>query len=53
MKTYNSRAEVPVNEKWNLDDLYSDMSKWEEDFSEIEKMAENLKTFDGNNKRWE
>ena len=47
MKTYISRDEIPVAEKWNLDDLYSDMSKWEEDFTEIETMAENLKTFDG------
>lgn len=47
MKTYTSRAEVPFTEKWNLDDLYSDMNKWEEDIIEIEKMAENLKKFDG------
>jgi oligoendopeptidase F len=47
MKTYTTRAEVPLQEKWNLDDLYSDLSKWEEDFLKIEKMTEKLKSFDG------
>lgn len=47
MPTYTSRSEVPVNEKWNLEDIYSDISKWEADFDEIEKMAVKLKEFDG------
>ena len=47
MVTYTNRNEVPVHEKWNLDDIYSDMSKWEEDLLKIEEMAKNLKQFDG------
>ncbi|MFS0863767.1 oligoendopeptidase F [Fredinandcohnia sp. 179-A 10B2 NHS] len=46
--TYKSRTEVPEQEKWNLSDLYSDVSKWEEDYKLIEKMGEDLKKFDGN-----
>lgn len=46
MTTYNSREEVPTEEKWNLDDLYSDFNKWEEDLSAIEAMGNELKTFD-------
>lgn len=46
MTTYNSREEVPTEEKWNLDDLYSDLNKWEEDLSAIEAMGNELKTFD-------
>lgn len=45
---YSSRNEVPEQEKWNLDDLYSDLSKWEEDYKLIEKMGEELGKFDGN-----
>ncbi|MCH1625720.1 oligoendopeptidase F [Fredinandcohnia quinoae] len=48
MTTYASRAEVPEQEKWNLADLYPDMSKWEEDLHTIDEMGENLKKFDGN-----
>lgn len=47
MTTYTSRSEVPTLEKWNLEDIYSDISKWEEDFKQIEKMKDELKKFDG------
>jgi oligoendopeptidase F len=47
MTTYKSRNEVPVNERWNLEDIYSDMAKWENDLQIVEKMAERLKEFDG------
>ncbi|MEH7382225.1 oligoendopeptidase F [Bacillus sp. JJ1533] len=46
--TYTSRNEVPEQEKWNLDDLYADLRKWEEDYQLIEKMGEDLGEFDGN-----
>lgn len=46
--TYKSRTEVPEQEKWNLADLYSDVSKWEDVYKLIEKMGEDLKKFDGN-----
>jgi len=38
---------VPINEKWNLADIYSDVSKWGEEYQLIEKMADKLKNFDG------
>ena len=47
MITYNSRKDVPVEETWNLTDLYADKSTWEEDYQRIEKMAVKLKTYDG------
>jgi oligoendopeptidase F len=45
--TYTSRNEVPENEKWNLMDIYSDLSKWEIDLQRVEEMAGKLKEFDG------
>ncbi|MFL6557127.1 MAG: M3 family metallopeptidase, partial [Bacillus sp. (in: firmicutes)] len=47
MVTYTNRKEVPTHEKWNLDDIYSDLNKWEEDYLKIEEIATNLKQFDG------
>ncbi|MFJ5761391.1 oligoendopeptidase F [Neobacillus sp. NPDC093182] len=47
MTTYTSRQDVPINEKWNLEDIYSDISKWENDLRLVENMAEKLKKFDG------
>ena len=43
MTTYTTRTEVPLHEKWDLTDLYSEQSKWEEDYQQIEKIAKNLK----------
>ncbi|MDQ6598496.1 oligoendopeptidase F [Bacillus salipaludis] len=48
MTTYTNRKEIPLNEKWNLDDLYAGLSSWENDYKQIEEMAEKLKKFDGN-----
>lgn len=47
MTVYTSRAEVPASEKWNLNDIYSDLNKWEEDLQRIEKISAKLKEFDG------
>ncbi|MCQ6274928.1 oligoendopeptidase F [Bacillus sp. V3B] len=47
MITYHSRTDVPIEETWNLTDVYSDQSKWEEDYQRIEEMAVKLKTYDG------
>lgn len=47
MKTYISRNDVPLNEKWNLEDIYTDITKWEEDFQKIESMTFKLKEYDG------
>ena len=32
MTTYTTRNEVPEQEKWDLSDIYADLSKWEEDY---------------------
>ncbi|MBV7506478.1 oligoendopeptidase F [Bacillus sp. sid0103] len=47
MVSYTNRNEVPVQEKWNLDDIYSDLNKWEEDYLKIQEIAANLKQYDG------
>ena len=47
MTSYATRMEVPTSEKWNLKDIYKDQLKWEEDYQHIEKMAEELKRYDG------
>jgi oligoendopeptidase F len=47
MTTYTTRNDVPINEKWNLEDIYADITKWENDLQLVEKMAEKLKQFDG------
>ena len=47
MTTYTTRNEVPEQEKWDLSDIYADLSKWEEDYLQIEKISETLKTYDG------
>ncbi|WP_394138139.1 oligoendopeptidase F [Cytobacillus oceanisediminis] len=47
MNTYKSRNEVPENEKWNLNDIYPSLEKWEEDYRHIEQIAEKLKEYDG------
>lgn len=48
MTTYTTRNEVPEQEKWDLSDIYADLSMWEEDYFQIEKISETLKTYDGN-----
>lgn len=45
--TYTSRSNVPLHEKWNLADIYEDQNRWEEDLQLIERMAKELKGFDG------
>lgn len=47
MKTYNSRKEVPLEEQWNLADIYESKSAWEQDYQNIEKLTEELKGFEG------
>ncbi|MGG1675399.1 oligoendopeptidase F [Neobacillus sp. NRS-1170] len=47
MTTYTTRKEVPIQEKWNLTDIFEDEKKWENDLQLIEKMAAELKGFDG------
>ncbi|MGG1572085.1 oligoendopeptidase F [Fictibacillus sp. NRS-1165] len=48
MTTYQSRNDVPEQEKWNLNDIYPSLAQWENDFEQVKAMAEELKAFDGN-----
>ncbi|MDQ0268497.1 oligoendopeptidase F [Cytobacillus purgationiresistens] len=47
MTTYKSREDVPLNEKWNVDDIYANASIWQQDYKEIAEIADALKKFDG------
>ncbi|WP_071459585.1 oligoendopeptidase F [Bacillus massilinigeriensis] len=47
MKQYQSREEVPLQEKWNLDDIYPDLKSWEKDYITVEGLAVKLSHFDG------
>ncbi len=47
MKTYKSRDEVPVQETWDLTDIYPRQQEWEKDYEKVVKMAEELKTYEG------
>jgi oligoendopeptidase F len=44
---YKSRQEIPIEEKWNLEDIYSDIQSWEADFTKVEQLTEQLKSYDG------
>ncbi|MFB6467070.1 oligoendopeptidase F [Cytobacillus sp. Hz8] len=48
MKIYQSRSEVPKEEKWDLTDLYIDFNKWEQDYQQIAEIGKKLKAYDGN-----
>jgi oligoendopeptidase F len=47
MPQYKSREEVPLEEKWNLADIYEDISHWEKDLQSVEDRLPKLKAFDG------
>ncbi|MBU8907950.1 oligoendopeptidase F [Desertibacillus haloalkaliphilus] len=47
MKTFQSRDDVPVHEKWRLEDLYSNLDRWEQDFANVLEMVKKLSSFDG------
>jgi oligoendopeptidase F len=44
---YKSRHEIPVEEKWNLEDIYLDTQSWEKDFLKVEELTDKLKQYDG------
>ncbi|ARK30637.1 oligoendopeptidase F [Halalkalibacter krulwichiae] len=48
MTAYKSRDDVPLEEKWDLSDIYSDVSEWEKDLQSLEGQIKKLKEFDGN-----
>ncbi|MDN4526039.1 oligoendopeptidase F [Fictibacillus fluitans] len=48
MTTYQSRKEVPVQEQWDLNDIYPSLQEWEKNFEAAKEKAEELKNYDGN-----
>ncbi|GAE34336.1 oligoendopeptidase F [Halalkalibacter akibai] len=47
MTMYKSREEVPLEEKWNLADIYPDLTAWEKDLHSVKERTEKLSQFDG------
>jgi oligoendopeptidase F len=41
------RAEIPESDKWNLDRLFGDVSKWQEDFAEVQRTYPRLTEWKG------
>ncbi|GAE28460.1 oligoendopeptidase F [Halalkalibacter wakoensis JCM 9140] len=48
MPNYKSREEVPLEEKWDLHDIYDSLTTWESDLKSVAERTEQLKTYDGN-----
>ncbi|WP_342488250.1 oligoendopeptidase F [Cytobacillus sp. FSL W7-1323] len=47
MTTYSSRKEIPVEETWNITDIYSEESEWQKDYESIQSLAQELAGFEG------
>ncbi len=47
MKAYQSRDDVPINEKWNLEDLFPSVNEWELTYQTIEEQISELETYNG------
>lgn len=45
MTTYSSRKDVPINETWNLQDIYKTETDWEKDLALLEQKNEGLSHF--------
>ncbi|HET6385344.1 MAG TPA: oligoendopeptidase F [Armatimonadota bacterium] len=45
MKERTARSDVPVNETWNLEDLYTTMEEWEADFARVEREIPSVTEF--------
>jgi oligoendopeptidase F len=45
--TVPTRAEVPESDKWDLTHLFSDLTKWEEDFRWVQQTYPGLKDWEG------
>ncbi|QQK80096.1 oligoendopeptidase F [Salicibibacter cibi] len=45
--TYEKRQDVPEQEKWDLTDLYTSESDWQQDVDDVLRMAKDLQSYDG------
>ncbi|RIV10194.1 oligoendopeptidase F [Priestia flexa] len=48
MKTYRNRTDVPVQETWNLADIYPNIEEWHVQYALIEEKVAELSSFNGN-----
>lgn len=46
-KTLPSRSEIPAEYTWDLNTVYADDQKWEEDYTSIPPMLDELTTYEG------
>jgi oligoendopeptidase F len=46
-KSLPKRSEIPVEEKWNLEDIFATDDAWEEKFKEIKEMIPQLSRYQG------
>ena len=46
-KTYASRAEIPVEHKWAIEDLYASDELWEQDLEKLVSMGKQLPAYEG------
>lgn len=47
MKLYSSREEVPLSEKWNINDIFSSLDEWEQAYQTVREQTKKLHSFDG------
>ncbi len=46
-KALPKRADIEARFKWKLEDIYSDISLWEQDFKKVKELAEQIKSCQG------
>ncbi len=46
-KVYDNRDEIPTEFKWNLDDIYSSWTDWENDLTNLKSKMDKIVTFKG------
>lgn len=47
VKTQPTRSEIPVEETWRLEDIFSSDEEWEKEFQEVKKLIPGIKEFEG------
>ncbi|CRK83455.1 oligoendopeptidase F [Neobacillus massiliamazoniensis] len=47
VKTQPTRSEIPVEETWRLEDIFSSDEEWEKEFQEVKKLIPGIKDFEG------
>ncbi len=47
VQTYQTRADIPSQEKWDLTHIYANVAEWEKGYQRAEEYIEELKQFNG------